>query len=151
MKIQRLSFPVLAVFVPMFAVFCVGCDAVFGAPAQYPKPTETGIVPDMGHYSAAAVAGGNDISQLGKYGFDVVADDTNPGALQVSFSDDHYRYDSIPITNGAFYFTHGGGADGTNFPTDEYHISGSFVTASEAEGYFDDSSGGGDYIADLVQ
>ena len=149
---------IIVVFAAMFAVFC-GCESIgneiYGSPPPpFPTPTETGIIPNLGHYLAAGVVDNLDIARFRQYGFEVVADTVNPGVLVVSFTNDGYRYDNIPIKNGAFRFTHGGGADNTNFPTDGYFISGSFITATEAQGYFQDCPDGflghgGDYVANL--
>lgn len=87
----------------------------------------------LGVFSATSVA-----PEIGSYSFSTegsfaVVADSATGNSAVRFSRDGFRFDIIPIQDGAFFMEHGE-IDGTDCPTDGYAISGHFVNGTLAEG-----------------
>src|SRR5688500_18535104 len=76
-----------------------------------PTPSQTGVRPLPGIFADTGAF---------RAGFTVLQ---SAAGDYISYSDDAFRYDQIPIVDGAFSFAHGGGHDGTTCPTDGYAIS----------------------------
>lgn len=92
---------------------------------------QTGIIPETGSYSFSA-----------RGHFSVASSNS------ISFSQDGCAYYGISIRNGSFDYRNGAllsGADSDNgnlYPTDGFHISGSFSTPTTASGSIDYSRQG---------
>lgn len=142
-------------------VSCIGCDWYFGATSSppdassggtdnvaaadattcqhkydrvcydLPVPTETGIVPIVGHYTVRPTDPAVSVEPLSKFGFSVVRYQPS-----IVITMDTFRYDSLFLSKGTFSLIHGASFDGTYFPSDGYSITSSFVTPTQAEGLF---------------
>jgi hypothetical protein len=108
---------------------CLGRLMYNGDECWYaPEPTQTGIVPNKGAYSIVptSITVLNEMGQI--YSF-AVQEGVTAGKRYVGF-----WTAAIPIENGAFKYTHGGGVDGTVCPSDGFAISGSFTSPTSAQG-----------------
>jgi len=118
----------------MLAQLYMGCGGGGGGGGDnqedwgIPVPTMTGVDPLIGEYS---------FNQRGCFS---VTKDSTSGVKAVVFASDCSRFDRITVEGGAFYFTHGE-VGGTDCPTDAYAISGSFISATRAEGIIRYGSG----------
>jgi hypothetical protein len=120
------------------------------------------IVPIPGSYvvrpdsNSPITDAGDPITPLDSIGLTVRVDPVT-GAVTLFFFSAMDTNGIIPVTNGAFEFTHGrGGTDGTVCPANGYSINGMFVSPTEITGQFASicfcqlqNSGG--FIATLVQ
>src|SRR3989338_3090840 len=111
---------IMAILGATAGLLWTSCGTKGDDPWGMPIPRMTGITPVVGQYA---------FDQQGNFS---VIQKTN-GQLYVRFSSDRYRYDEIKIVNGAFQWWHGS-IGGTHCPTDSYAITGSSVTATQAEG-----------------
>lgn len=113
----------------------IGCTGDKGVVSgwQLDQPSPTDVVPNTGFYEFVTdhtITG----SFHGRLVFNVfIARQYSSLKPFVYFSADGYRYDWIPIEDGAFYWEHGQ-INGYDSPTDGYAISGQFVTPTRAEG-----------------
>jgi hypothetical protein len=87
-----------------------------------PEPSQTGIDPVVGDDYSFSQSGCFSVFQY-----------PNSGKKVVRFARDCERYDVIPIVEGGFWHEWGD-IDGRHCPTDAYAISGSFFTATRAQG-----------------
>jgi hypothetical protein len=109
-----------------------GCSHEYdGACYDYPIPVETHVVPTPGHYAVRPADPSISVAPLDVFGFDVAA-----SALCINFTVDSFAFYKITVTFGTFSLIHGARGDGTYFPSDGFIVSGSFVTPTEAEGFF---------------
>jgi len=117
MKLQVFTCVILVSLVHLLTGCESGDEHGYGLDAS----SATGVTPEIGSFS---------FNQEGSF---AVVSDPATGLRSVRFSRDKYRYDLIPVVDGAFFFEHGQ-INGTDSPTDGYAISGHFITPAEAEG-----------------
>ncbi|MDZ4859130.1 MAG: hypothetical protein SGI88_09095 [Candidatus Hydrogenedentes bacterium] len=100
--------PIVKTIIALSAVLGTACMA-----------SPTFINPQDGPYS---------FDQLGQFTVDV-----SKNGEVIIFSVDGFRFDEIPVVNGAF-FNQWGDLNGTHCPTDAYILSGHFVSPTRAKG-----------------
>ena len=109
MKLDSISNPILLAL-SAAVVTLWGCHYISEMDYDLSEFPATNITPEKGAYS---------FDQEGSFS---VVEDSATGLLSVRFSRDGYRYDVIPVENGAFFHQHGQ-IGGTECPTDGYGIS----------------------------
>jgi len=117
-----------------------------------PSYPYSNVIPLVGTYSVAPLTADDDIAPLDTLGFVVVG---TTSWTSVDFRQSQWWHDVISVAGGNFSHVHGGDLDGTVCPAEGYILSGSFVSPTQATGYFKYipdcyPSKGGNFIATLV-
>jgi len=113
-----------------------------------PSYPYSNVAPMDGTYSVAPLTAYDDVAPLDTLGFTV-------SSAKLVFRQSEWWSDSMWVAGGNFSHVHGGDLDQTVCPAEGYILSGTFVSPTQATGYFKyipdcGPAKGGNFIANLV-